>query len=296
MEVKKGSGVLSGGTPGENDLGLIHALSKVELKAEEVYTFGVRLCDNEVDRDGERFTNETLGELAALFVGKSGIFDHQWKAEGQMARIYRTELVREDGVMTMAGEPYRYLKGYAYMLRSEKNNDLIAEIEAGIKKEVSVGCSVGQSICSICGNEMGACEHVKGRSYGGQKCWADLVGATDAYEWSFVAVPAQRNAGVMKTATVRQGGEMAQLEYEASLGRKYLAGLRDEVARLGKLVSPDVVDGIFGKVACKLEEDELLALKKGYEAKLDREFVGSAQLSYQGGIVQNGDLDGAFVI
>ena len=35
-----------------------------------------------------------------------------------------------------------YLKAKAYLLRTEKNAALIQEIEAGIKKEVSVGCSV----------------------------------------------------------------------------------------------------------------------------------------------------------
>ena len=36
----------------------------------------MRLCDNEIDRDWERFSPETLKGLAPLFVGKSGIFDH----------------------------------------------------------------------------------------------------------------------------------------------------------------------------------------------------------------------------
>ena len=53
-------------------------------------------------------------------------------------------------------------------------------------------------------------------------CWAELVRATDAYEWSFVAVPAQRDAGVMKS--MRQ--DMEKLEREAALGRKYLERLK----------------------------------------------------------------------
>ena len=60
--------------------------------------FDVHLCDNEIDRDGERFPRATLEELAELFVGKSGIFDHEWTAKGQAARIYRTEIVEEEGV------------------------------------------------------------------------------------------------------------------------------------------------------------------------------------------------------
>ena len=52
----------------------INRLSRTPLTEAEVYAFSVRLCDNEVDRDGERFAPRTLEQLAPLFVGKSGIF------------------------------------------------------------------------------------------------------------------------------------------------------------------------------------------------------------------------------
>ena len=201
MRIQKQARAGQGLELAEGELAQINALSRKELKAGEVYAFGVRLCDNEIDRDGERFPLETLQELERLFVGKSGVFDHQWSALGQTARIYRTELVQETEKRTGAGDAYCYLKGYAYMLRTEKNRDLIAEIEGGIKKEVSVGCAVERAVCSICGedhNDRTKCRHVKGRTYNGKLCWADLREATDAYEWSFVAVPAQKNAGVIK--------------------------------------------------------------------------------------------------
>ena len=55
---------------GPEELEQINRLARRELTAEEVYAFSVRLCDNEVDRDGERFEPETLEELAGLFVEK----------------------------------------------------------------------------------------------------------------------------------------------------------------------------------------------------------------------------------
>ena len=140
----------------------INALAKREMTPEEVYTFSVRLCDNEIDRDGERFDEQTLRELAALFIGKSGIFDHCWSARGQTARIYRAEVCREEGRTTAAGDGYCYVKAMAYMPRTEGNQELIEEIEAGIKKEVSVGCSVREAVCSVCGAARGECEHVHG--------------------------------------------------------------------------------------------------------------------------------------
>ena len=135
----------------KEELDQINRFSKAELTADQVYTFSVRLCDNEVDRDFERFGTEDLDRLGELFLGKSGIFDHQWSANVQTARIYRTEVVREPGTVTAAGDEYRWLKGWAYLMRTEKNQELITEIEGGIKKEVSVGCSMGRSVCSVCG-------------------------------------------------------------------------------------------------------------------------------------------------
>ena len=44
-----------------------------------------------------------------------------------------------------------------------------------------------------------------GQRYDGKLCFTELQGAEDAYEWSFVAVPAQRGAGVLKTFS--GGGE-----------------------------------------------------------------------------------------
>ena len=176
MEVKKESRGVKNSAVTNEELSAINAFTKRALGADEVYTFAVRLCDNEVDRDGERFPRATLEELAELFVGKSGIFDHEWSAKGQAARIYRTEVVEEEGACS-AGEGRCYLKGYAYMLRGGANDALIAEIEGGIKKEVSVGCSVAHCRCSVCGEEMGKCAHRKGERYGGKLCCAELTEA-----------------------------------------------------------------------------------------------------------------------
>lgn len=262
------------------DLELIGALARRPLGAEEVYTFSVRLCDNEIDRDFERFTLQTLEELAPLFVGKAGIFDHQWSARGQAARIYRTEVVREADQVTRAGDRYAWLKGYAYMVRTESNRDLIAEIEGGIKKEVSVGCAVEHAICSVCGCDRTQtdCGHEKGQEYGGQLCWADLEGAGDAYEFSFVAVPAQPAAGVVKGA---RRGTSGQLEEEAALGRKYLENLRGEVVRLALLADRELDGRAMKSLAGKLSHQELEELRRSYARRAGERFPLRTQLSYE---------------
>ena len=279
MNVMKENGIVGLAAVSNEDLELIHALSRKKLTAEEVYTFAVRLCDNEVDRDWERFPVETLEELAELFVGKSGIFDHQWSARGQTARIYRTELVREDSILTQTGEPYCYLKGYAYMLRTPSNEELIAEIEGGIKREVSVGCAVEKAVCSVCGGDIHSCGHEKGQWYGDRLCWAELSHATDAYEWSFVAVPAQRQAGVLHKGL---DPERVRLEKEAAMGRRYLAGLRGEVVRLGALAQPELEHGVLRSIADKLDEEELLRLKDAFGARTQERYPLRTQLPWHG--------------
>lgn len=179
----------------------INRFTRKKLSPDEVYAFPVILCDNEIDRDGERFSVEALHDLAKLFIGKTGIFDHNPKGENQTSRIFDTEVLTDPQKTTSAGEPYTYIEAKAYILRSEKNKELIAEIDGGIKKEVSVSCSVKEEICSICGKNRRdqMCAHIKGRTYGGKVCHIILSKPYDAYEFSFVAVPAQKNAGVIKS-------------------------------------------------------------------------------------------------
>ena len=262
------------------DLELIGALARKPLGAQEVYTFSVRLCDNEIDRDFERFSRQTLEQLAPMFVGKSGIFDHQWSARGQAARIYKTEVIQEPGRVTRAGDGYCWLKGYAYMVRTDSSRDLIAEIEGGIKKEVSVGCAIEHAICSVCGCDrtVSDCGHEKGQEYGGQLCWADLEGAKDAYEFSFVAVPAQPAAGVVKSA---RWGSAARLEEEAALGRKYLEDLRGEVVRLALLADRELDGRAMKSLAGKLSHQELEELRRSYARRAEERLPLRTQLCYE---------------
>lgn len=190
----------------DEELKAINKYAMTPLTAEEVFTFKAVLCDNEVDRVYDRFTQKALNDLKKLFLGKTVIKDHYHSADNQVARIYATELV-ETGKTLKSGEIYTQLVAHCYMVRTAGNADLIAEIKGGIKKEGSVGCAITGSICSICGtdNVKSYCRHWPGKSYakeGGEEvCTFTLTGASDAYEFSLVAVPAQKAAGVSKSYT-----------------------------------------------------------------------------------------------
>ena len=98
MEIKKGTEVMGKGCPTAEQLAAINSQAKSEMQADQVYVFSLRLCDDQVDRDGERFDTAALPVLAKLFIGKTGIVDHKWSSDNQIARIFQTEVVREDRV------------------------------------------------------------------------------------------------------------------------------------------------------------------------------------------------------
>ncbi|MBR6315088.1 MAG: hypothetical protein IKR49_10700 [Clostridia bacterium] len=182
----------------EDDLEQINRHTLRAFNADELYAFKLLMCDNEIDRDDERFTVDALQGLAKLYLGKTVIRDHVPSSANQTARIYSTEVVQDAERKTSLGEPYTALVSKAYMVRTDSNADLIKEIEAGIKKEVSVGCIIHRLSCSVCGNTPGKCRHLPGRTYDGVYCHTLLNDPKDAYEVSFVAVPSQRNAGTTK--------------------------------------------------------------------------------------------------
>ena len=297
MEIKKATEVKTGGVPTAVQLGAINALAKAEMTEEQVYVFSLRLCDDQVDRDFERFDTAALPALAKLFIGKTGIADHKWSSENQVARIFGAETVMEEGIS--------YIKAWAYIRRGGANDEIIADIEAGIKKEVSVGCAMGRSVCSICGSEYGDCGHRKGQYYDGQLCCAILKEPMDAYEFSFVAVPAQVNAGVLKgMGRNRCLKELAeefgvQNEYralfkEAQLGRQYRKELEDSIVRLCLALELGAQANTYRNLVKTAAAEDLMQLKSALEARLAESLPVVTQL---GGTVDAGDaLESGFLI
>jgi len=297
MEIKKATEVKNGGVPTAVQLGAINALAKAELAEDQVYVFSLRLCDDQVDRDFERFDTAALPGLAKLFMGKTGIVDHKWSSENQVARIFAAEVVMEAGTS--------FIKAWAYIRRGGANDEIIADIEAGIKKEVSVGCAMGRSVCSVCGSEYGSCGHQKGQYYDGQLCCAILKEPMDAYEFSFVAVPAQVNAGVLKGMGRNRNlkeladefgaqGEYRALYQEAQLGRQYRRELEDSVVRLCLALELGAEAAVYRNVAKAAAAEDLMQLKAALEQRLAESLPVATQL---GGSVDAADaVESGFLI
>ena len=291
----------------DKELELINNYTRKPLKAEDVYTFTVTLCDNEIDRDFECFSKESIEALKNLFVGKTGISDHSMRAKDQAARIYPCYIESDPTKKTSKGEVYTALKAKAYTVITESTKTLIDEIDGGIKKEVSIGCAVGKITCSICGKNMKAheCSHIKGRRYKGTLCHGILEEPTDAYEWSFVAVPAQRNAGVTKSFHIKENSTMdtndiiksvtegtvlsdedakalksyiAELETKAKQAEAYKMHLTEDIARYAGIIMPQVNIKHFSKGCEDMDIDTLKQLRDGMKKQAGEIFPVTSQI------------------
>lgn len=292
--------VLKSREPVPEEMEQINRYTRREYKPEEIYAFSLVLCDNEIDRDNERFSVDALTKLRELFLGKTCILDHERKSVNQTARIFDTAIETEQGRLTKAGETYTRLTARAYLPRTEKNREVIELIESGILKEVSVSCAVKRSVCSLCGKE--SCSHQKGREYGGKLCCRVLEDPADAYECSFVAVPAQREAGVRKgwqpedsleklknagdaevrlsaaeTAQLRE--KLADLEEKAAWGEACRREAEQEVLRCSGLLQPEVPREVMKSIVEKLSLSELSQLGRAYKQMAARALPLKPQLA-----------------
>lgn len=198
----------------DDELATINKFTLDDLVESDVFVFKAVITENTTDREFEYISRETIFEMADSFIGKPLIKDHAWKADNQIGRIYKTEII-ESGQMTDHGEQLTKLIAYAYILRSDKNADLIAEINAGIVREVSIGFSIKSVICGVCGtdNAVKYCEHWWGKTYDGVVAVFKLHGLVDTYELSLVAVPAMAGAGAVKRLGAK-GIDIEEVETE----------------------------------------------------------------------------------
>ena len=287
--------------PSDEDMSLINLHTLKTLTKDDVFCFSVILCDNDIDRDFERFDENALKTLEKLFIGKTGIFNHSMRSEDQNSRTYKTQLITDNSRKTCDGLPYTYLKAWCYTVRSTKNEPLIRDIESGIKKEVSISCASDQRICSICGEKH--CNHIAGHKYDGKRCYKTITGITDAYEWSFVAVPAQRNAGVTKSFIKEKSMEkiLKSIKEEKSLtlsenelkkvsdyienlkeksadGEKYRLSLCTKIKSYFSLAIPEISENCVDDMIKNLSTDSLEAISKAMKEKANTVVPITSQL------------------
>jgi hypothetical protein len=146
---------------------------------------------------------------------------------------------------------------------------------------------VKRVVCSICGEELRRCAHKKGERYGGKLCFASLEEPTDAYEFSFVAIPAQPGAGVIKRKKGRandsaQAAYLAELERLAEDGRIYRAQLLEKTLRAGAAALPGLERELLGKMCGNLATKQLDRLRETLEESAAKALPLRLQLAPSG--------------
>ena len=264
----------------EADLELINKHTIKPLTSDEVYTFKVQICDNDVDRVGDKMTDNFLEQVADNITGVTGLKDHDWSVENQLARLYDAEVVTDDSKLTVLGEPRKYVLGKAYTL--SKYKDYIDSINAGLLKETSISFESEGDVCSICGEPMikddcdiGHCKngHIAGHSYDSILCYNKINKLKDILEWSLVAVPCQRNAGI-KNKSISIGGNniMKKAEYlirQFMSSKAYKEADDDDKATLNEATESEDVELSEEDIKALVDENSKLKAKvKELESKV----------------------------
>jgi hypothetical protein len=111
------------------DMALINKFALKTLKKEEVSVYTIKVANNKIDRDMERFSDEVIDSFAKTIVGKSWLYMHNKREYMPFGKIFEAWTVVEGGV--------KWLVVKGYVLNSD--NELVDKIDSGIWKFVSIG-------------------------------------------------------------------------------------------------------------------------------------------------------------
>jgi len=276
----------------EADLALINRrFALAPLTAEQVYVRRLALCNDQYDRTSERFPRAYLDRFAETLPGKP-LLAHHDKGQFPLGRFFRAEVVTvpaEEGGEGRRGAEVTWLYCWAYLVKTRGNEEVRAQIDAGVYSHVSIGFRWADLTCDVCGRSyfQGGCPHVIDQEYEGRRCTATYSGdprKVEALEGSLVYLGAQYGAVVTKSDNRQAekdtlaGQKSKQEPALAEDGRLYRADLRGEVLRLADCVGAGaeaeaLVDALGDAPAGRLK-----TLVSDYQRRFDRLFALPAAL------------------
>lgn len=201
----------SAGKPSSEQLGLVNQFALETLSADQVYVRTAYLAHSGIDRDRDAFEKALLDDFARTLPGKGLFVKHPGSFDGdsgpgigrwfdakviQVSQDEARRLLGEPGLMFADNEDAYLLEASYYIPRSDKNADMITDIDAGVASFVSVGFAAATRtpITEGTGNEVIAYRvHAPG----------------EALEGSLVWLGAQPGARTHKAATRKAGSEPA---------------------------------------------------------------------------------------
>lgn len=177
------------GKPSSEQLAAINVYALDELTADQVYVRTAYLAHNGIDRDNEVFDGALLRDFARSLPGKGLFVRHPGGWDGDsgpgVGRWFEARVVQMsmDEARTALGEPNlqwpdgteqaELLEAGYYLPRSDKNTDLIVDVNAGVASYVSIGFQSSQrtDIMDANGNVIARRLHAPGEALEGSLVW-----------------------------------------------------------------------------------------------------------------------------
>jgi hypothetical protein len=141
--------VAAGATITPEILAKINKYALRVLNADEIFVRKYLMAHNAVDRDNERFSEELLSDFAKTFPGKSFMISHDRSTLGkglffdalteEMTPEQFTALTGEEARLPDRKSTVKVVWAWVYMLKAQFNEEIIANIDAGIYRHASIG-------------------------------------------------------------------------------------------------------------------------------------------------------------
>jgi hypothetical protein len=220
--------------PGEQDLAAIRAFALAHIAPEDLYIRRMVVANDAVDRNWEQFTPAVLEHLAATLPGKALLVAHD-KRPLPVGLVYRA--AARPAQPGEAGQTS--LEAWFYLVKTSANEDLRRQIDAGVVRYVSIGCTYDQRLCNICDSDYWDCAHWRGQTLPDGRVVTLRYGGDprryEAHEVSLVYLGAQREAQLAKAAGSGDPMELDKLVSVVSALQQSVAGL---VERVEKALTP----------------------------------------------------------
>jgi hypothetical protein len=162
---------------------LVNEVNKFTLRPlsrDEFAVFTMDLCNNQIDAHYSRFPVDELESINTMVPGRPFMERHDTKGTLPRGTFFRSRLHGEED-----GE-YVSVRPDVYVLRTDENRGLIANIEGGVYRATSIGFSFMHPECSVCHKDIRACDHIPGRTYNDELCHYIMRDVVSVLEGSVV--------------------------------------------------------------------------------------------------------------
>lgn len=155
-------------------------MKKIDVP-EGAKTFEVILCDNDVDKYHECFSDTALLQMKDSFLGKKGTYPIESNKVAKAAVIYDTYLKIVPDRKTEDGRPLVQLRAKVFLDPSCS----IEPPETAEQIPVGFACQTTRRICSICGANSfdKGCRHKPGSYYDGKLCMTVIDNVLKIFSW-----------------------------------------------------------------------------------------------------------------